>query len=107
MSRCASPVKTYPGRKRKATGANHSSCGQGAELFPPGATAKTYKGHARAGFFVYPNFDVLLEWNKSELYIAALASLAAQLAGDPSFDPGAPDPMLNREDIEAAATKTD
>ncbi len=51
-----------------------------------------YKGPA---FLAYPNFQVLLEWNESFIYVVTVGHFAARLVGAPLYDPGSPDVGLN------------
>ena len=40
-------------------------------------------GHAGPAFMVYPNFNVIMKWNRSESYALAVGLLADQIAGGP------------------------
>ncbi|SDG92407.1 lytic murein transglycosylase [Roseospirillum parvum] len=42
-------------------------------------------GHQGPAFLVYPNFRVILDWNRSELYALAVGHLSDRLAGRPGL----------------------
>ncbi len=53
------------------------------------------QGRKGPAFLAYPNFQVLLEWNESFVYVMTASHFATRLIGEPPFDPGSPDPGLN------------
>ena len=59
-------------------------------------------GHSGPAFFVYPNFNVILEWNRSEYYALAVGLLADRLAGAGSLvrPPSTREAALSRRVIE-------
>lgn len=59
-------------------------------------------GHEGPAFLVYPNFNVIMRWNRSEYYAVAVGRLADRLAGAASLRNPPPDvPRLRREQIAA------
>ncbi|MCE5973355.1 lytic murein transglycosylase [Sinirhodobacter sp. WL0062] len=71
--------------------------GKGSVLLPMGR-----KGPA---FMVYPNFQVLFEWNKSFVYVTTAAYFATRLEGAARFDPGRPEAGLSAEQMKALQQK--
>ncbi len=59
-------------------------------------------GHGGPAFLVYPNFNVILEWNRSEFYALAVGLLADRLigAGPLVRPPPAESAALSREAVE-------
>ncbi|SIS68706.1 lytic murein transglycosylase [Phaeovulum vinaykumarii] len=47
-------------------------------------------GRNGPAFMAYPNFNVLLEWNQSLVYVTTAAYFATRLEGAPIYDPGRP-----------------
>lgn len=70
---------------------------QGSVLLPMGR-----KGPA---FMVYPNFEVLFEWNKSFVYVTTAAYFATRLEGAPPFRPGNPEAALGDAQMKALQRK--
>ena len=52
------------------------------------------QGRKGPAFLAYPNFRVLLEWNKSFIYVLTVGHFAERLIGAPPFEAGSPDPGL-------------
>lgn len=71
--------------------------GRGSVLLPMGR-----KGPA---FMVYPNFQVLFEWNKSFVYVTTAAYFATRLEGAARFDPGRPEAGLSAEQMKVLQQK--
>ncbi|MFA7432152.1 MAG: lytic murein transglycosylase [Gemmobacter sp.] len=63
------------------------------------------QGRKGPAFMVYPNFQVLFEWNRSLVYVTTAAYFATRIEGAPVFDPGAPDPSLSPEEVRALQQK--
>lgn len=65
------------------------------------ATLLLPAGHRGPAFLVYPNFDVILGWNRSEHYALAVGHLADRIAGgDPLHTRPPPDaPRLSRDQV--------
>ena len=63
------------------------------------------QGRKGPAFMAYPNFNVLFEWNKSFVYVTTAGHFAAQIIGDPAFDPGRPDPGLDTDQMKALQTR--
>jgi len=55
-------------------------------------------GHTGPAFLVYPNFDVIMKWNRSEFYAIAVGRLADRIAGSGNLtvEPPADTPNLDR-----------
>lgn len=60
-------------------------------------------GHEGPAFLVYPNFDIIMQWNRSTYYALAVGRLADRLVGDGALrrPPPAYDGPLERERIVA------
>jgi membrane-bound lytic murein transglycosylase B len=71
-----------------------------AELDLP-ATLLLPAGHRGPAFLVYPNFDIILRWNRSEYYALAVGLLADRIAGAGPLHrpPSADAPRLSREQV--------
>ncbi|MDX1610589.1 MAG: lytic murein transglycosylase [Halofilum sp. (in: g-proteobacteria)] len=60
------------------------------------------QGHAGPAFLVYPNFEVIMRWNRSQLYALAVGRLADRLAGATTLVQQPPEgPRLRREQVAA------
>jgi membrane-bound lytic murein transglycosylase B len=59
-------------------------------------------GHSGPAFLVYPNFDVILRWNRSEYYALAVGLLADRLigAGPLVRSPSSDETALSRNAVE-------
>ncbi|WP_376875437.1 lytic murein transglycosylase [Albirhodobacter sp. R86504] len=62
-------------------------------------------GRKGPAFIVYPNFNVLFEWNKSFVYVTTAAYFATRLEGAPPYNLGSPDPALSPNQMQALQTK--
>ena len=62
-------------------------------------------GRKGPAFMVYPNFQVLFEWNKSFVYVTTAAYFATRLEGAARFDPGRPEAGLSAEQMKALQQK--
>ncbi len=58
------------------------------------------QGRNGPAFLAYPNFKVLFDWNQSLVYVTTSAYFATRLEGAPVFDPGDPEPGLDREGMK-------
>lgn len=57
-------------------------------------------GHEGPAFLVYPNFDVIMEWNRSQLYALSVGRMADRLAGANALVQAPPNgPRLRREQV--------
>jgi membrane-bound lytic murein transglycosylase B len=65
------------------------------------ATLLLPAGHLGPVFLVYPNFNVILGWNRSEYYALAVGHLADRIAGAPPLrtPPPADAPRLSRDQV--------
>ncbi|MCA8884820.1 MAG: lytic murein transglycosylase [Rhodobacteraceae bacterium] len=63
------------------------------------------QGRNGPAFLVYPNFQVLFEWNKSFVYVTTAAYFATRLEGAPVFDPGNPSAALSGAQIQQLQRK--
>lgn len=60
-------------------------------------------GHLGPAFLIYRNFDVIMRWNRSELYAIAVGHLADRIAGGGGLQDGAlSQEPLRKTDIELA-----
>ncbi|MFN2327336.1 MAG: lytic murein transglycosylase [Chromatocurvus sp.] len=60
-------------------------------------------GHLGPAFLIYSNFDVIMRWNRSELYAIAVGHLADRIAGAGTLQVGAgAQQPLRKTDIELA-----
>lgn len=59
-------------------------------------------GHAGPAFLVYPNFDVIMRWNRSEHYALSVGLLADRIAGAEGLQrqPPGDAPRLSRAQVE-------
>ena len=63
------------------------------------------QGRKGPAFLVFPNFQVLLEWNKSLTYVTTAAYFATLIEGaEPALNTS-PDPLLSEEDMKALQQK--
>ena len=64
-------------------------------------------GHSGPAFMVYPNFDVILEWNRSEYYALAVGLLADRLIGASPLvrPPSTEETALSRNAVEKMQKK--
>lgn len=62
-------------------------------------------GRNGPAFLVYPNFNVLFEWNKSFVYVTTAAYFATRLEGAPVFNAGNPSPALSGQQMKALQRK--
>ncbi|OSP53743.1 lytic murein transglycosylase [Pseudoruegeria sp. SK021] len=62
-------------------------------------------GRNGPAFLVYPNFNVLFEWNKSFVYVTTAAYFATRLEGAPVFNAGNPSPALSGQQMIALQKK--
>lgn len=64
-------------------------------------------GHRGPAFLVYGNFNVIMRWNRSELYALAVGLLAERIAGGPTLRtlPPADAPRLHRDQVLALQAK--
>ncbi len=53
------------------------------------------QGRKGPAFLAYPNFQVLLDWNESFIYVMTAGHFATRLIGAPPYDPGSPEPGLD------------
>jgi hypothetical protein len=58
------------------------------------------QGRKGPAFLAYPNFKVLFDWNQSLVYVTTSAYFATRLDGAPVFDPGDPEPGLDRDGMK-------
>ena len=60
-------------------------------------------GHRGPAFLVYPNFDVIMRWNRSEFFALTVGHLADRIAGEgPLSNPPPEDlPRLTRDQVRA------
>ena len=63
------------------------------------------QGKDGPAFLVYPNFNVLFEWNKSFTYVTTAAYFATRLEGAPVYDAGNPSPALSDDEMKALQQK--
>ncbi|MDO9524314.1 MAG: lytic murein transglycosylase [Gemmobacter sp.] len=63
------------------------------------------QGRKGPAFIVYPNFQVLFDWNKSFVYVTTAAYFATRIEGAPSYDAGKPDPGLDADQMKALQRK--
>jgi membrane-bound lytic murein transglycosylase B len=63
-------------------------------------------GHKGPAFAVYPNFDVILRWNRSDFYAIAVGHLADRIngAGPLQQPPPADAPRLSKQQVEQMQT---
>lgn len=63
-------------------------------------------GHKGPAFAVYPNFDVILRWNRSDFYALAVGHLADRIngAGPLQQPPPADAPRLSKQQVEQMQT---
>jgi membrane-bound lytic murein transglycosylase B len=63
-------------------------------------------GHKGPAFAVYPNFDVILRWNRSDFYAIAVGHLADRINGAGSLQqpPPADAPRLSKQQVEQMQT---
>lgn len=60
-------------------------------------------GHRGSAFLVYGNFEIIMRWNRSELYAIAVGHLADRIAGAGALrDSGSTQGPLRKTDIEIA-----
>ena len=57
------------------------------------------QGRGGPAFLVYPNFNVLFEWNQSFTYVLTAAYFATRLEGAPVYNPGKPEPGLSGKEM--------
>ncbi len=57
------------------------------------------QGHRGPAFMVFRNFRTLFEWNQSFTYVVTAAYFGTRLQGAPVYDPGNPEPGLNRDQM--------
>lgn len=62
-------------------------------------------GRKGPAFLAFDNYDVYMQWNQSGPYVLTAAHLAARLAGEPAFDPRAPEPGLDIEQMKQLQQK--
>jgi lytic murein transglycosylase len=81
--------------------------GRGTELPSDVMTASVLLPQGRKGpaFLAYPNFNVLLEWNKSFVYVTTAAYFATRLEGADVYAAGNPDPALSLDQMMALQEK--
>jgi lytic murein transglycosylase len=70
---------------------------QGSILLP--------QGRYGPAFFIYPNYRVLFEWNKSFVYVTTAAYFATRIEGAEPYAAGNPDPALSLEEMTALQEK--
>jgi len=58
------------------------------------------QGRSGPAFLVYPNFDVLFEWNQSFVYVTTAAYFATRLSGAPIFNAGPPVQALGEAEMK-------
>ncbi len=63
------------------------------------------QGKDGPAFLVYPNFNVLFEWNKSFTYVTTAAYFATRLEGAPVYIAGNPSPALSESEMKALQQK--
>ena len=63
------------------------------------------QGKDGPAFLVYPNFNVLFEWNKSFIYVTTAAYFATRLEGAPVYDAGNPSPPLGEGQMKSLQQK--
>jgi lytic murein transglycosylase len=63
------------------------------------------QGRKGPAFLVYPNYNVLFEWNKSFVYVTTAAYFATRIEGAAPYDAGNPDPALSTEAMMALQKK--
>ncbi len=57
-------------------------------------------GHKGPAFFVFPNYRIYFEWNRSFVYAATSAFFATRLSGEPMYLEGSLSPPLAPRDLE-------
>jgi peptidoglycan hydrolase-like protein with peptidoglycan-binding domain len=62
-------------------------------------------GRKGPAFIVYPNFNVLFEWNKSFVYVTTASYFGTRLQGAAPFTLGAPEAGLSPNQMKALQTK--
>ena len=64
-------------------------------------------GHTGPAFAVYPNFDIIMKWNRSEFYALAVGLLADQISGRPPLrqPPSLEEQPLSRESLIQIQTR--
>jgi membrane-bound lytic murein transglycosylase B len=64
-------------------------------------------GHRGPAFVVYPNFDVIMKWNRSESYALAVGLLADQVSGmgELANPPSLTERSLSRQELVALQTR--
>ena len=63
------------------------------------------QGRYGPAFMIYPNFQVLFEWNKSFIYVATAAYFATLLEGGARFTNTTAEPGLDADGMKALQTK--
>ncbi|MGB3279249.1 MAG: lytic murein transglycosylase [Pseudorhodobacter sp.] len=63
------------------------------------------EGRKGPAFIAYPNFNTLVEWNQSFVYVTTAAYFATRLSGAPVFNPGNPDQQLSIDDTKRLQEK--
>ncbi|WP_112311685.1 lytic murein transglycosylase [Pseudogemmobacter bohemicus] len=63
------------------------------------------QGRKGPAFLVFPNFHVLLKWNKSLTYVTTAAYFATLIEGAESALNTSPDPLLSDEEMKALQTR--
>jgi len=61
-------------------------------------------GHSGPAFLVYPNFHVIMEWNRSQSYALAVGRLADRIAGAGRLNQPLPDIALSTQALVALQT---
>ena len=91
--------RTRPVREWAAAGVR----GRNGPLGPGDLPASVLLPMGRHGpaFLAYPNFRVLLEWNRSLVYVTTAAYFATRLEGAPVYDAGNPGSGLAGEEMAA------
>jgi membrane-bound lytic murein transglycosylase B len=96
----AAKTPTRPLTDWVATGVRNAFGGRLASADLP-ATLRLPSGHRGPAFLTYPNFEVIMEWNRSESYALSVGNLADRIAGRAPLEQPPPDnePKLTPESV--------
>ena len=91
-------VKSWAGLGAKPVGGTFPAGDLRASVLLP-------QGRGGPAFLVYPNFNVLFDWNKSLVYVTTAAYFATRLEGAPALTTTTPEPGLSGKDIRRLQQK--
>jgi membrane-bound lytic murein transglycosylase B len=96
----AAQTPTRPLKDWVAAGVRNAFGGRLASADLP-ATLRLPSGHRGPAFLTYPNFEVIMEWNRSESYALSVGNLADRIAGRAPLEQPPPDnePKLTPESV--------